>query len=219
MLSKSHLNSKNLVVVKKGLLWITGHLCGSEILSKTSDRDQMWWQKMLLLLLLPRKFPGFGELWTRNRGWKYMYKFLIMWPNSYISYKSQYCTWQVDLVNVIKVKMGSVSLNISVGSVITGPYHHRSRGWRDARKDYYWAGWLMCSEASAMALALEEANNFILRSSSKETGDRSQICISHPGFRAKFKGRLGRSWLPGLKTVLSGSQVSLLKNFSLQKGL
>lgn len=66
-------------------------------------------------------------------------------------------------------------------------------GWRDARKDYYRAGCLMCTEVSAMALALEEAKNFILRSSGKETGDRTQICISHPGFRAKFKGRLGRS--------------------------
>ena len=84
-------------------------------------------------------------------------------------------------------------MNILVGSVITGPNHHRNRGWRAARKDYYRAGCLMCSEASALALALEETNNFILRSSSTETGDRTQICISHPGFRAKFKGRLGRS--------------------------
>ena len=184
MLSKSHLNSKNLVVVKKGLLWITGHLYGSEILSKTNDRDQLVWQNMLLLLSLPRKFPGFGELWTRNRGWKKIYKFLVMWPNSYISFKSQYCTWQIDLVDVIKLKMGSLSLNILVGSVVTGPYHHRNRGWRDARKDYYRAGCLTCTEASAMALALEEATG-------KGTGDRTQMCVSHPGFRTKFKGKLG----------------------------
>lgn len=177
MLSKSHLNSKNLVVVKKGLLWITGHLYGSEILSKTNERNQLVWQNMLLLLSLPRKFPGFGELWTRNRGWKNIYKFLVMWPNSYISFKSQYCTWQIDLVDVIKLKMGSLSLNILVGSVVTGPYHHRNRGWRDARKDYYRAGCLTCTEASAMALALEETKNFILRSRGKGTGDRTQICI------------------------------------------
>lgn len=131
---KSHLNSKNLVVVKKGLvmnnrtpLWLWNSF-------KNYDRDQLLWQKMLLLLLFPRKFPGCGELWTRNCGWKNMYIFLVMWQNSYISYKSQYYPWQIDLVDVIKLKMRFIL------EYFNGQCHHRSiiiteTGWRDVRKD------------------------------------------------------------------------------------
>lgn len=79
--------------------------------------------------------------------------------------------------------MGSLSLNILVGSVITGPNHHRNRGWRAARKDYYRAGCLMCSEASALALALEETNNLFWGHPARrqETGLRSVSPIQGSG--------------------------------------
>lgn len=127
MLSKSHLNSKNLVVVKKGLLWITGHLYGSEILSKTMTETNCYDKRCSYCSYFPGNSQGVGSCEPGTVDEKNMYIFLVMWQNSYISYKSQYCPWQIDLVDVIKLKMRSLSLNILMGSVITGPYHHRNR--------------------------------------------------------------------------------------------
>ena len=79
--------------------------------------------------------------------------------------------------------------------------HDGNRGWRDARKDCYRAGCPTCTEASTMVLALEERKSFIARLTSKGTEGSAQICLSHPGFRAKFKGELGKSWLASLKSV------------------
>lgn len=104
----------------------------------------------------------------------------------------------------------------------SGQCPHRSLSSQKQRlercEDCYRAGCLTCTEASAMALALEEAKNFILRSSGKGTGDRTQICISHPGFRTKFKGKLGRSWLPGLKTVSLEARFPCSRTSPFKKG-
>ena len=42
-------------------------------------------------------------------------------------------------------------------------------------------------EANTVTSAFEE-RRFIVRLTSEEIGDRSQICLPHPTFRVKFKG-------------------------------
>ena len=67
--SKSHFIYINPTVVERGSLWITRHffhLYDSEVFSGTRTRDQILWQKMLLLFLSLRKFQGFGELGARK---------------------------------------------------------------------------------------------------------------------------------------------------------
>lgn len=56
-----------------------------------------------------------------------------------------------------------------------------------------------------MALTFEKRKSFIARSTSKETGDRAQICLPDPGFGVKFKG-LGR---PGWYAEVLAGQTSL----------
>lgn len=46
----------------------------------------------------------------------------------------------------------------------------------------------MHTEASTMASAFEQRKSFIVRSTSKETGNRAHTCPPDPGFRVKFKG-------------------------------
>ena len=43
-------------------------------------------------------------------------------------------------------------------------------------------------EANTVTSAFEERRRFIMRLTSEEMGDRSQICLPHPTFRVKFKG-------------------------------
>lgn len=43
-------------------------------------------------------------------------------------------------------------------------------------------------EASTVTSAFEERMRFIVRLTSEEMEDRSQICLPHPTFRVKFKG-------------------------------
>ena len=50
-------------------------------------------------------------------------------------------------------------------------------------------------EANSRASAFEKRKSFIVRSTSKETGDRAQIHLPDPGFGVKFKGlREFQSW-------------------------
>lgn len=65
VLSISHLININPVVVEMGLFWITKclfHLNGSEAIFGTEDQRQNVKIKDAPLLLLLRKFEGFGEL-------------------------------------------------------------------------------------------------------------------------------------------------------------
>ena len=69
VLSISHLININPFVVEMDLLWITKylfHLNGSEAISGTEDQRPNVITKDVLLLLLLRKFQGFGDLWARK---------------------------------------------------------------------------------------------------------------------------------------------------------
>ena len=51
-------------------------------------------------------------------------------------------------------------------------------------RDYY----PVIIEANTVTSAFEERMRLIVRLTSKETGNRSQVCLPHPTFRVKFKG-------------------------------
>ena len=46
----------------------------------------------------------------------------------------------------------------------------------------------MRTGASTMAPAFEKRKSFIVRSTSKATGNRAHTCLPDPGFRVKFTG-------------------------------
>ena len=169
------------------------------------------------------------ELWMKI---KYIWKnILVIWPNIHVSYKSQYCTWQNRLCRCDYVKdleMGSLSWNIWVGNVITGSLttvrvregdvmmetevgEMQGRivtepAARRVQKPVLWR-WLW-RKGRALTRGW--------RARGQEAGLKSVFPIQSSG--QNLRANLAKAdWL--VSTYPSGSHFSLLKDFSLCKGL